>query len=414
MTIQLIRTALAPLVFALASAGLQAQTRDEALLARATAAQAATVQTLERLVNIESGSTNLDGIRALSQFLESELVAMGAKVTRHTSTIQGGADNIAGRIEGTGTKHFLMMAHMDTVYPVGTLAKAPFRIDGNRAFGPGIADDKGGIAVILHSIRLLLERGSKDFASITVMFNSDEEVGSRGSSALIQALARDSDYVFSYEPTTALKEMMVMGTSGTAIVTAKVKGRAAHAGANPEAGVNALTEAADLILRTQDLDDKARGLRFNWTIAKSGTVRNVIPDEATIDADLRFMRNEDMDSTLSKLKERAAQTRLPEAKVEISATVGRPAFVAGDQGKRLIDKANAIYKTLGHEIVVVPLTGGGTDAGFAALSGKPVIEGMGLPGFGYHSNQAEYVMVDAIPRRLYLSAQMVIELNKGE
>ena len=175
-----------------------------------------------------------------------------------------------------------------------------------------------------------------------------------------------------------------------------------------------MTEAADLILRTQDLDDKARGLRFNWTMGKAGTVRNVIPDEATIDADLRFMRNEDMDSTLSKLKERAAQTRLPEAKVEISTTVGRPAFVAGDQGKRLIDKANAIYKTLGHEIVVVPLTGGGTDAGFAALSGKPVIEGMGLPGFGYHSNQAEYVMIDAIPRRLYLSAQMVIELNKGD
>ncbi len=414
MTIQLIRTALAPLVFALASAGLQAQTRDEALLARATAAQAATVQTLERLVNIESGSTNLDGIRALSQFLESELVAMGAKVTRHTSTIQGGADNIAGRIEGTGTKHFLMMAHMDTVYPVGTLAKAPFRIDGNRAFGPGIADDKGGIAVILHSIRLLLERGSKDFASITVMFNSDEEVGSRGSSALIQTLATGSDYVFSFEPTTAMKEMMVMGTSGTAMVTARIKGRSAHAGANPEGGVNALTEAADLVLRTQDLDDKARGLRFNWTMGKAGTVRNVIPDEATVEADMRFVRNEDMEATLATLKERAARKRLPDAQVEISSTLGRPAFVAGAQGKRLIDRANAIYKTLGHEIVVVPVTGGGTDAGFAALSGKPVIEGMGLPGFGYHSNQAEYVMVDAIPRRLYLNAQMVIELNQGD
>ncbi len=405
---------LLPLALALASGSLLAQTRDEALLANATAAHTATVQTLEKLVNIESGSSNIEGIKSLSQLLESELVALGAKVTRHKSTVEGGAENLSGRIEGKGKKHFLMMAHMDTVYPTGTLAKAPFRIDGNRAFGPGIADDKGGIAVILHAIRLLQSRGSTDFASITVMFNSDEEVGSRGSSTLIQSLARDCDYVLSYEPTTALKEMMVMGTSGTAMVTAKVKGRAAHAGANPEAGVNALTEAADLILRTQDLDDKARGLRFNWTMGKAGTVRNVIPDEATIDADLRFMRNEDMDSTLSKLKERAAQTRLPEAKVEISTTVGRPAFVAGDQGKRLIDKANAIYKTLGHEIVVVPLTGGGTDAGFAALSGKPVIEGMGLPGFGYHSNQAEYVMIDAIPRRLYLSAQMVIELNKGE
>ena len=403
-----------PMALALASCGLLAQNRDDALLANATAAYPATVQTLEKLVNIESGSNNIEGIQNLSRLLESELIALNAKVTRHKSATEGGAENLTGRIEGTGKKHFLMMAHMDTVYPIGTLAKAPFRIDGNRAFGPGIADDKGGIALILHAIRLLQKRGSSDFASITVMFNSDEEVGSRGSSALIQALARDTDYVLSYEPTTAMKEMMVMGTSGTAIVTAKVKGRAAHAGANPEAGVNALTEAADLILRTQDLDDKARGVRFNWTLAKAGTVRNVIPDEATIDADLRFMRNEDMDSTLSKLKERAAQTRQPEAKVEIAVTVGRPAFLAGEQGKRLIDKANAIYKTLGHEIVVVPLTGGGTDAGFAALSGKPVIEGMGLPGFGYHSNQAEYVMIDAIPRRLYLSAQMVIELNKGE
>jgi glutamate carboxypeptidase len=401
------------LILGALSLGANAQMRDDALLAAATAAQGATLQTLERLVNIETGTGNAQGLSAMAQLLETELTALGAKVTRHKAAGDVVGDNLVGRLTGTGSKRFLLMAHMDTVYPPGALAKAPFRVDGNRAFGPGIADAKGGIAVILHTLRLLQSQGFKDFASITVMFNTDEERGSRGSSALITSLAAESDYILSYEPTIAIKEMMVLGTSGTARVTAKIKGLAAHAGANPEAGVNALVEAADLALRTMDLDDKERGLRFNWTIVKAGGALNVIPDEATLEGDMRYSRNEDFKATVATLNERAAKKRLPNSQIEITVEVGRPAFVAGEQGKRLIEKAQAIYKTLGHEITVIPLTGGGTDAGFAALSGRPVIEGMALPGFGYHTTQAEYVMIDAIPRRLYLSAQMLMSLSKG-
>jgi glutamate carboxypeptidase len=156
------------------------------------------------------------------------------------------------------------------------------------------------------------------------------------------------------------------------------------------------------VLRTQDIDDKSRGLRFNWTVAKAGGVSNIIPDEARIDADLRYARNEDVDAAMKKLEAAAAKKRLPEAEVKISVERGRPAFDAGPGGRALVDKAVSIYKEVGATLDIVERTGGGTDAAYAALGGKPVIESLGLPGFGYHSNQAEYVDLAAVPRRLYL------------
>ena len=133
--------------------------KDESLLAAATAEQPAVVKTLERLVNIETGTGNAEGIAAMGDLLEAELKALGATVTRHKAAAPAIGDNIVGRIEGKGGKRLMLMAHMDTVYVKGTLAKAPFRIDGNRAFGPGIADDKSGLAVILHTLGLLKTRG---------------------------------------------------------------------------------------------------------------------------------------------------------------------------------------------------------------------------------------------------------------
>ena len=150
-----------------------AQARDEALLASATAEQPAVLRTLERLVNIETGTGNAEGMAAMADLLQGELQALGAVVTRHPAAAGVVGDIIVGRIAGKGQRRILLLAHMDTVYPKGTLARAPFRVDGNRAFGPGIADDKGGIAVILHTLRLLQARGFQDFAEITVLLNTD-------------------------------------------------------------------------------------------------------------------------------------------------------------------------------------------------------------------------------------------------
>jgi glutamate carboxypeptidase len=388
-----------------------AQRRDNVLFDAATAQRPAVIKTLETLVNIETGTGDAEGMAAVGSYLERELKALGLSVERRKPAGLAVGDNIVGKIKGRGGKNLLLMAHMDTVYPKGMLAKAPFRVEGNKAYGPGIADDKGGIAVILHTLKLLKDYGVRDYGTLTVMFNTDEEKGSFGSRDLIQEEAKAHDYVLSFEPTAAESENFTLGTSGIAYVQANVKGKASHAGAAPELGVNAVVEAADLVLRTMDLDDKARGLRFNWTIVKGGAVNNIIPDSATVNADVRYARNEDFEAAMKTLEERAQQKKVPGAEVSIIVTRGRPAFNAGEGGKALVDKALGFYKEAGGSATVIERTGGGTDAAYASLSGKPVIESLGLPGFGYHSDKAEYVMIDAIPRRLYMAARLIMDLG---
>jgi glutamate carboxypeptidase len=391
---------------------------DKALLTAATAEQPATVKTLERLVNVETGTGDAVGMAEMATLLERELQALGFVVERSPAVgerngVKVVGDNIVGRMTGKGGKSLLLQAHMDTVYARGKLATAPFRIDGDKAYGPGIADAKSGIAVILHSLKLLKARRFDRFGTITVLFNVDEEQGSIGSRDLIMAEAAKADYVLSFEPTSITPEGMTFGTSGIGSVVATITGRSAHAGAAPEQGVNAMVEAADLVLRTLDLDQGPGGLRFNWTVERAGDVSNIVPDKAVVQADVRYPTNALYDAFLADLKMRVAKQKLPDAKIELVTDPGRPAFVANDGGKALIAKAVGIYKDLGHGLMTAPITGGGTDAAYAAKSGKPVVEALGLPGFGYHTTFAEYVNLEAIPRRLYLAAQMIMDLAQG-
>ncbi|WPH13480.1 glutamate carboxypeptidase [Variovorax paradoxus] len=405
--------ALATLAFLAPAAGW-AQKRDNVLFQAATDAQPAVLKTLEQLVNIETGTGDAEGIAAAGNYLEGELKNLGFTVTRSKSAGLVVGDNIVGKLKGRGGKNLLLMSHMDTVYLKGTLAKAPFRIEGNKAYGPGIADDKGGNAVILHTLKLLKDYGVRDYGTITVLFNTDEEKGSFGSRDLIQEEAKQADYVLSFEPTSAGDEKLSLGTSGIAYVQVNITGKASHAGAAPDLGVNALVEASDLVLRTMSIDDKARHLRFNWTMAKAGNVSNIIPASATLNADVRYAQNEDFEAAMKTLEEKAQQKKLPESDVKVVVTRGRPAFNAGEGGKKLVDKAVAYYKEAGGTLGVEERTGGGTDAAYAALSGKPVIESLGLPGFGYHSDKAEYVDISAIPRRLYMAARLIMDLGAGK
>lgn len=388
-----------------------AQARDAALYEAALAEVPGLLNTLERLVNIETETGEADGMRDMSNVLAHELEALGATVTRHKAAATAVGENIVGTISGDGGRRLLLMAHMDTVYPKGTLSKYPFRLENGNAHGPGIADDKGGIALILHALRVMNERKLRRFGSITVVFNTDEEKGSLGSRDLIVALAKESDVILSFEPSSAGHESLTLGTSGIANVTAIVKGKSSHAGSASEAGVSALVEAADLVMRTQGIDDRRNALRFNWTVMRSGGASNVIPQEAVLSADVRYASNEDLDAALKELQAAAKRTRSPAAHVEIHVVRGRPAFTGGADDEALIDKAQSIYAEVGGQLTVVDRIGAGTDIAYAALAGKPVIEMLGLPGGEYHGSGGEFIDVSSIPRRLYMTLRLIGELG---
>ena len=405
------------LIAALAVLAASAHAADEKLLAAARAAQPAVIESLREMVLIESGSQDAAGLTRMADHVEGRLRALGARTERLPAGV-GPGEMVKGTFTGSGKRHFMLIAHMDTVYGKGILATEPFRQDGNRLYGPGIADDKGGIAVILHTLAILRDAGWKDYASLTVLFNPDEEVGSAGSGETLARLGEMQDVVLSYEPTAAKAvakdEGVLLMAAGTATVRMAVKGRASHAGAAPDQGRNALIELSYQLLQTQDIARDIAGAQLNWTTAQAGEVRNQIPEKAEAGADVRLLAPGAADKLLAALQAKVASSRrVPDTETTVSMAVGRPPYVAGDKGMALARKAQAIYAELdGRKLLLHPRSGGGTDAGYAGRSGKPaVLESLGLAGWGYHAKD-EYIEIDSIVPRLYLSARLLNDLAR--
>jgi glutamate carboxypeptidase len=385
----------------------------------------ALIETLRQIVNIESGSRDKAGLDQLAAFLADRLAAAGGTLEFYepnpTDTIRlydtpkDIGKVVIARFQGAGTRKIMLLAHMDTVYPHGTLAKQPFRIEGARAFGPGIADDKSGIAVILHTLSLLKTLDFRDYSILTVLINGDEEISSPGARNLIQRIGAEHDFVFSCEPTRVKTEEIVLATSGIGTARLTVHGKAAHAGVNPELGRNALIELAHQILQTNDLSDPARGIKFNWTLASGGTTSNVIPELATASADLRVRKVSDFDVVERMFRARLQKQLIADTRIEAGFERRRPPLEVTDASRAVAKKAQAIYAELGRKLAVDEIgNSSGTDAAFAALSGKPTtLESFGLASLGVHSAEDEYVDLDSIEPRLYLLVRLVMDSARG-
>ena len=390
---------------------------DAGLLAAAQAAQPAVVDTLKDLVAIESGSADVEGLFKMADYTEQRLKALGAQ-TERIKPSRGNGTLVKGSWSGSGTKKLMLIAHMDTVYPHGTLATETYRQEGNKLYGPGIADDKGGIAVILHSLAILRSAGWKDYAQLTVLFNADEELGSIGSGEAIARVADEHDYVFSCEPTEAKEvrknEGLLLGASGTATATMEVQGRASHAGAAPDAGRNALVELAHQLVQTRDVAKGIPGTQLNWTTAQAGVVRNQIPERAVAGADVRLTVRDGAEKLQAALQDKVNRSRLvPDTVTTVKIETGRPPFLANDAARNLAKRAQDIYAELdGRVLTLVDMTGGATDAAFAGRSGKAIVlESFGLAGFGYHARN-EYIEIDSIVPRLYLMTRVLMTVAK--
>jgi len=294
------------------------------------------------------------------------------------------------------------------------LAQQPFREEGNRAYGLGIADDKQGIALILHTLALLKATGFRDYGLITVFIDGDEEVSAPASRTLFGKLGSEHDATFSCERSSP-DDQLGLTTAGIAAITLEVRGKASHAGAAPEQGRNALYELAHQILQTRDLSDPATGLKMNWTLANAGTNRNVIPEKATAVADVRVLRVADFEGLEARVRERLAKHLIPDTTVEMKFERRRPPLQLTPRAEALAKHAQRIYEELGKKLNVSTVAeGGGTDAAFAALkTDHPVIERFGVIGFGAHSNSAESIDVDSIVPRLYLLTRMVMDVSRA-
>lgn len=412
-----------PMALVLAFGAAHAAPQAE-LLEHAKKEQQPYLDTLRDLVHIESGSKDVAGVKKIAEYIAGKLRTQGGKVEvieptdiyRLDDTPEKVGPMVHAEFKGKGSSRIMLIAHMDTVYLPGMIKDQPFRIDGDKAYGLGIADDKQGVALIMHIVPLLKKLGIDSYGTLTVLINGDEEISSPGARSTITRLGAEQDAVFSFEGG-GTDGSLRLATSGIGAAYLKVAGKASHAGAKPEDGVNALYELSHQLLQMKDLSQPSDGLKLNWTVAKAGTNRNVIPAEATAQADARALRVADFTALEKAMQDKIGNKLLPASKVELKFEVRRPPLEANATARKLATHAQGIYD---QELklpmkVMDKATGGGTDAAFAALKAKGgVIEGFGLSGYGAHSNDAEYVQINTIAPRLYLAARMIQDLSQGQ
>ena len=400
---------------------------NEAVLALAKKEQPALIETLKQLTAIESGSRERAELDKIADVLANRLRDLGGKVemiepaeadtVRLSDTPEKIGKMVKGTFTGTGTKKILLIAHMDTVYPKGMAAGQPFKIDGDRVYGLGIADARGGLATILHSLAMLKAMNFRDYGTLTVFFNADEEIGSPGARLHHQRLGAEHDATMSFEGGGSPTEDRVrLATSGHALAHLTVRGRASHAGAAPERGVNALEELSFQILQMRDLSDAKTGVKVNWTLSRAGIVYNMIPPGAQATADVRVARIADYDGIEARLKERVKKKLLPDSSVELVFERRFPPLEPKPTSRALANHAASVYGELGKKLNVVDdAQGGFTDAANASLKTKaPVVEGFGLRGFGSHTTNAEYILMSSIEPRLYLATRMIMDISTGK
>jgi glutamate carboxypeptidase len=369
--------------------------------------EALMVRLLGRFVRYESPSHDKPSVDRLARLVAAEWRRRGAKVATLPQKLRGnhvraevwlGAGRPAGQI--------LILGHLDTVYPSGTLAKMPFRISGGRAWGPGTFDMKGGLVIALAALDALRSAGLRPRKRLVFLWNSDEEIDSKSSRRFIESEAKRSDAVLVLEPAYGPEGRLKTARKGVGTAKITVTGRAAHAGLDPEAGVNAIHELALQTARLMKMNDPRRGITVQVTVASGGTVSNVVPDSAKAQVDLRISKLADAARLERKL--RSVRPILRGARIQVTGAINRPPLERTAAVRDLFLRAKALMLEIG-----LPLdecfAGGGSDGNFTGALGIPTLDGLGAVGDGAHSSR-EHVLIRSLPERAALLAGLLSTL----
>jgi len=368
--------------------------------------QDAFLDDLAALVNVDCGTYTKEGVDQVGRWLESRLNRMGAEVTRFPQQEFG--DFLLGRWRGRGRGRVLIVAHLDTVYPPGTVAASPMRIVNvdNRSIGPGVCDIKGGLLAGLYAVSALQHIGFDDFEEIVLWTNSEEEIGSPASSRLTTELARGCDAVLVMEPARANGDV-VSARKATARYRVTVHGKSAHAGVEPEKGAHAILEMAHLIIALHELNGLRPGVTVSAGVISGGTRYNAIPDRAELKVDVRAVDDESAAEVQRAITALAGPGRhVAGTTIEVEGGVDMPPMPLRPETKSLVALAKEVAGRLGFDLHDTA-TGGGSDGNFAAAAGAPVLDGLGPIGGRAHSPD-EYLEINSIVPRTALLAGLIM------
>jgi len=367
------------------------------------------LELIEQLVNIDSGSYVKKGVDQIGAILTAKFAELGFDVEVREEAEYG--NNLVLRHQNAMDPKIILLAHMDTVFPEGTVAERPFRIEGNRAYGPGVVDMKSSLVELLYAIKALEHTGSSSVENIEIILNGDEEIGSPSSRSLIEEQALGKEYALVMEP--ARKDgSLVMARRGGGRYTLMVEGKAAHSGIEPEKGRSAIEALAYKIIQLHDLTDHKKGMSVNVGLIEGGTAVNTVSDSAVAHVDVRISEMEQGEYLEEKMKEICATTDVPGTNVVLEGEIGRPPMEQNDQTKSLLHIIKDVGKEIGVKISGTA-TGGGGDASFTAATGVATVDGLGPVGGNAHSEK-EYLEIDTLPERTLLLAMTINRLSGKE
>jgi glutamate carboxypeptidase len=363
---------------------------------------------LEQAVKTESPTSSKRHVDRLAKFFAAKFKQQGGKVRvlRHP---QAGSAVLAEfwserRRKRRSSRPILLLGHLDTVWDIGTLRRMPFRIRSGRAYGPGVYDMKSGIVCGLWAIRALQALGIQPASPVRFFLNSDEETASVAFRRQLRAEARRARAVLVLEPAAAGGALKT-SRKGVGEFRITVRGRSAHAGINPEAGVNAISELARQLLRIEALARPRRGLTLTVGTIEGGTRPNVVPEYASARVDVRILRLNDRKAIESKV--RGLKSIHPQARLVIEGGVNRPPMERR-RAAALYRRARELGRQMGMEIREAS-SGGGSDGNFTAALGVPTLDGLGGVGDGAHAAH-EHVILSELPRRAALLAALLATL----
>ncbi|MGD8524144.1 MAG: M20 family metallopeptidase [Desulfobacterales bacterium] len=372
------------------------------------------IKDLETIVNIDSGTLNAPGVEKIIAFFQDRFSQLGWR-TKIYSFEEGKVPCLeAANADPSAADtvfDFFFIGHMDTVFLEGEAQKRPFSIDGNHAKGPGVCDMKGGLVAILHVMETLQQFGVAEKLSLCIGFNSDEEIGSSASRAWLEDIATKSKRVFIFEPCRVGGQRVLQrkGGGGYEIIC---HGKAAHAGVEPEKGINAVVELAHQILEITSFADPEAGTTVNVDMIQGGTKANVIPDYAKAVVDVRVADAGEKNRIEACFQQIAQHTHVSGVHVETRGGINRPPMVPSEKTLKLWEQIAEIGTRLGQEMKLIA-TGGGSDGNFTSALGIPTIDGLGPRGGSAHS-QDEFLDLESINSTVKLICEICKSAAEGK